>query len=98
MLSRARLEPLMLDLNLYADLRRALPMETVVERMRNDISIEIVGSSEGIRVSYEAGDPQTALRVAERLATIAIDENVRDRAVLARATSSFLESQLEDAR
>jgi len=39
-----------------------------------------------------------AMRVTERLASLFIDESLRDREVLAEGTNQFLESQLEDAR
>jgi polysaccharide chain length determinant protein (PEP-CTERM system associated) len=98
-LSRARLEPIISDLDLYADLRRTKPMEAVIDRMRSDIAISVVEGSESFRISYEAADTALqAVQVTERLAQAALDENVRDREVLVRATSSFLGSQLEDAR
>src|SRR5690606_32779424 len=40
----------------------------------------------------------TAQKVTARLASLYIEENLRDRANLAESTSSFLESQLEDAK
>src|SRR6185436_6512624 len=97
-LSRARLEPIILDLNLYSDLRRTLAMEAVIEQMRKDIVIDIASGSAALRVSYETGSPDAAMRGAGRLATAAIEENQRDRATLARSTSEFLKTQLEDAR
>jgi polysaccharide chain length determinant protein (PEP-CTERM system associated) len=98
-LSRSRLEPVIRDLNLYADLRRIAPMEGVIDRMRKDIAIKVVEGSESFRISYEAAEtPLLAVQVTERLARAAVDANMRDREVLARETSTFLQSQLEDAR
>jgi polysaccharide chain length determinant protein (PEP-CTERM system associated) len=97
--SRARLEPIIRELDLYAAVRRTQPMEMVIERMRSDIAIDVVEGSESFRISYQGADtPLLAVQVTERLAQAAVDENVRGREVLARATSSFLASQLEDAR
>jgi polysaccharide chain length determinant protein (PEP-CTERM system associated) len=97
--SRARLEPIIRDLDLYAVMRRTSPMELVIDRMRSDIAIDVVEGSESFRISYHAAETaELAVQVTERLAQVAIEENVRDREVLARATSSFLESQLVDAR
>jgi polysaccharide chain length determinant protein (PEP-CTERM system associated) len=73
-------------------------MEAVVVRMRGDIEVQTVRDSESFRVSYEAADPMSAMKVTERLAGLYIEENLRDREVLAREASEFLESQLEDAR
>jgi len=98
-LSRAQLEPVIRDLNLYAALREIAPMEAVIDRMRKDIAIKVVEGSESFRISYEAAEtPLLAVQVTERLARAAVETNVRDREVLARETSTFLQSQLADAR
>jgi hypothetical protein len=65
--------------------------------MRRDISIEIV-KGDAFRVSYKAGQPLTAMRVTERLASLFIDESLRDREALAEGTNQFLEAQLDEAR
>src|SRR5262249_33131144 len=41
--------------------------------------------------------PITAMKVAERLAGLFIDENLKDREQMAQGTSQFLDSQVEDA-
>jgi polysaccharide chain length determinant protein (PEP-CTERM system associated) len=96
-MSRTRLEAIILDLDLYPELRKTELMEDVVERMRRDVTIEVV-RGDAFRVSYEANIPVTAMKVTERLARLFIDENLRDREMLAEGTSQFLSSQLEDAR
>ena len=97
-LSRSRLERIIQDLDLYADMRQTKPMELVVDWMREHIDIKPTEGSESFRVSYEAQSPLVATQVTERLAGFFIEENSRDRTLLARETSSFLESQLENAR
>ena len=98
-LSRASLEPIIRDLNLYPEMRRTSPMEAVINRMRSDIALTVVEGSESFRISYQAAaTAPLAVQVTNRLASTAIESNVRDREVLAQATSSFLESQLQDAR
>ena len=96
-LSRTRLEKIILEFDLYADARKTMVMENIVERMRKDISVETV-KGDAFRVTYISGDPQAAMKVTSRLASLFIEENLRDRAVLAEDTNQFLESQLEDAR
>ncbi len=96
-LSRTRLERIIQDFNLYADLRKTDIMEDIVEWMRKDIEVNIV-KGDAFRVSFTANEPRTAMRVTERLASFFIDESIRDREVLAEGTNQFLESQLEDAR
>jgi polysaccharide chain length determinant protein (PEP-CTERM system associated) len=97
-LSRTFLERIILDFDLYARARKTTVMENVVETMRRqDISIETV-KGDAFRLSYVSGDPETARKVTERLAVLFIEENRRDREILATGTNQFLESQLEDAR
>ena len=43
-------------------------------------------------------NPQTVMKVTERLASLFIEENLRDRTVLAEGSYEFLDAQLEDAR
>jgi len=96
-LSRTRLERIILDFDLYAGARRTVPMENVVEIMRRDIEVETV-KGDAFKVTYVSGDPKAAMEVTNRLASLFIEENRRDREVLADGTNQFLESQLEDAR
>jgi polysaccharide chain length determinant protein (PEP-CTERM system associated) len=96
-LSRSRLERVIQDFNLYEDLRATKVMEDVVESMRQDIDVK-VERGDAFRVSYISAQPRTAQQVTERLASLFIDENLRDRAVQAQGTSQFLEAQLEEAR
>jgi polysaccharide chain length determinant protein (PEP-CTERM system associated) len=96
-LSRSRLERIILDLNLYEPLRRKLPMEDVVQRMRDYIKIKTEGK-ESFRVTYESRDARTAQKTTERLASLFIEENLRDRENVAEDTNQFLDSQLEDAK
>ncbi len=96
-LSRSRLERIIVDLDLYQELRRTLPMEDVVQRMRDDIVIKIEGK-ESFRVSYVSRDARTAQKATERLASLFIEENLRDRENVAEDTNTFLDAQLEDAK
>ena len=96
-LSRTRLERIIQDFNLYAEARRNAIMEDVVDRMRANISVQVV-KGDAFRVSFTSDEARTAMRVTERLASLFIEENLRDREVLAEGTNQFLEAQLEDAR
>ncbi len=96
-LSRTRLERIIDDLGLYTVERRTAIMEDVVEQMRKEIDVEIV-KGDAFRVSYVGDDPHTVMKVTERLASLFIEENLRDRELLAEGSYEFLDSQLEDAR
>lgn len=96
-LSRTRLETIINDLDLYADQRREYLMEDLVEKMRDDIGIT-VARDDSFRVSYVSSNPITAMKVTEQLAQLFINQNLKDREVLAQGTNAFLSSQLEEAR
>ena len=97
-MSRTRLERVIQDFNLYPEERRTGIMEDIVERMRTrEITVQVV-KGDAFRVSYIGRDPRTVMKVTERLASLFIEENLRDREVLAEGTNQFLEAQLEDAR
>jgi polysaccharide chain length determinant protein (PEP-CTERM system associated) len=96
-LSRTRLEEMINQFNLYSDLRRRVPMEDVVEQMRKDVSI-VPDKGDAFRVGYVGQDPRSVAKIAERLSSLFIEENLRDRSQLAEGTNEFLETQLEDVR
>lgn len=96
-LSRTRLEPIILDLNLYPERRQKEPMEDTVNFMREQVDVKTV-RGDTFSVGYLSLSPVLAQQVAERLASLYIDENMRDRALVAENTSQFLESELNEAR
>ncbi len=96
-MSRSRLERIINDFDLYKPQRATGLMEDVVNRMRREIDVKLVGK-ESFRVSYISHDPKTAQRVTERLAGLYIEENLRDRHNITEDTNRFLESQLQDAK
>jgi polysaccharide chain length determinant protein (PEP-CTERM system associated) len=104
-LNRTRLEQIIREFDLYAEERRTAIMEDVVDRMRSrDIGVQTTGAvgrdraAPTFRISFSAPDPRTAMRVTERLASLFIEESLRDRATLAEGTNQFLDTQLLDAR
>ena len=97
-LSRSRLERIIDNFNLYPEERSRGVMEDVIVRMRGDIKGPTLVGKESFRLSYVSGDPKTAQNVTERLASLYIEENLRDRENQAEGTNQFLESQLADAK
>ena len=96
-MSRTRLEPVIKEFNLYPDLVKTGLIEDAIERMRKD-AVVLPIRGDAFSISYTSGDPRTSMRVTERLASLYIDENLRDREVLADGTNQFLESQLASAK
>lgn len=107
-LSRARLQALIIRYGLYADPRKRVPHEEVIEWMRRDIEIEARGGSDArfrdrggmiaFSVAYRGGDPRTVAEVANTLASSYVEENVRARQRQAVDTSEILKAKLEETR
>jgi len=96
-MSRTRLERIIVDNNLYAEERQTAIMQDIVEKMRADMRIDVI-KGDAFRISYVGNDPRTVMTVTERLASLFIEENVNERAQLAEGTNQFLQSQLDNAR
>jgi uncharacterized protein involved in exopolysaccharide biosynthesis len=97
-LSRTRLEQIIQDFNLYQPERRSgQHMEDIVDGMRKNIDIQMqAGERENaFRIGFIGTDPRTVMKVTERLASLFIDEKLKDREVLAESTNQFLEAQIE---
>lgn len=96
-LSRTRLERVISDFNLYPEQRRQMPMEDVVELMRRNIRAQATRGDVFV-LSFDSSSARSAKEVTERLASMFIDENLRNRMATADSTSQFLAAQLEDTR
>ena len=96
-LSRTRLERVILEFDLYPRERQVGIMEDVVDQMRKDIEVQII-KGDTFRISYKSPDPRLAMKVTDKLASAFIDASLTDRTVLAESTISFLETQLADVR
>ena len=96
-LSRSRLERIIAEFDLYKEERATGLMEDVVQGMRDQISVEPEGR-QSFRVSFVNLDPVLAQKVTNRLGSLYIEENERERQNQAEGTSRFLESQLEVAK
>jgi polysaccharide chain length determinant protein (PEP-CTERM system associated) len=101
-LSRARLERMIEEFDLYPEERRRLLMDQVVEMMRRDIRVEVprVGRRQApgsFTVGYESEDSRAAVLVAERVASLFVRENLEGRSMQTDATTQFLQSQVDEA-
>ena len=102
-LSRSMLEGLVREFNLYEELRQTSLMEEVVAQMRMDLNVSAPPPRRRedpayFQISYESADPRTAMRVADRIASLFVRRNSEARAVQADSTTQFLDSQLAAAR
>lgn len=102
-LSRTRLETIINNSNLYPKERAHTDLDSLIERMRNDISIDLVrtpGNNQQLtafKVSFSAPSPRVAQQVTSALTSLFIEENLRTREQQSEQTTAFLEDQLKDA-
>ncbi|MBM4279003.1 MAG: hypothetical protein FJ130_14175 [Deltaproteobacteria bacterium] len=101
-LSRTRLEKVIQEFNLYADLRNKLPLEEVIETMRKAINVKVQEprrdrrdqTTNSFSISYEGEEPRTVMMVTNKLASLFIEENLKVRESRAEGTSQFLSKEL----
>lgn len=97
-MSETRLERIITELDLYPDVRRKPGgMQALVEDLRSDINVEII-RGDLFRVSYSGSNPYKVMQVTQRLASLFVEENLKDREQLAVGTNRFLEGQLDNTR
>jgi polysaccharide chain length determinant protein (PEP-CTERM system associated) len=98
-LSRSRLEQIIRQMDLYKDEQSSQVMEDIVQRMRRDVTTSATGKDvNSFRVTYVSDNADKARRVTERLASLYIEQNLKDRENQADSTSQFLSTQLEEAK
>lgn len=103
-LSRARLQQLITQFDLYPQAQLNTSPEDLVNMMRKDIAIEPMNAPTGagdpiaFRISYVAADNRVAREVVNELTSLFIGENQRARNEQSTNTTSFLENQLGEAR
>ena len=97
-MSRTRLERVILEFNLYPEARKHGIMQDIVERMQREVTVTPGRGGDSFRVGFIADNPVTARKVAEKVTSMFIEESLQQRESLAEGTNQFLEAQLEDAR
>ena len=102
-LSRSRLEPIILQYNLYAS--KKANMDDRIAQAQKDIGIKPIrseianrGGLPGFFISFRAGDPHTAQMVCSQITSLFVNENIRSRSNAAQGTTDFLQGQLADAK
>ena len=98
---------IIIEHGLYTELRNKYSSEEIVEKMRLDttlepISTEILDRRTGrpgtatiaFVLGYEGRNPQKVLRVANKLVSLFLEQNLKQRVQQVEETSSFLESEI----
>lgn len=101
-LSTPRLQKIIDDFGLYRNERQDHVPEEILQQMRTDITTKVErgwsnNKPGAFRVGYSGPEPAVVAQVANRIANLYIEENLRTREVQAEGTSEFLKGQLEDA-
>ena len=102
-MSRTNLLQIVDKYNLYERKRKLDPIEDVLSDMRDDIGVDMINADVmdprtgrpteatiAFTVSFNSEDPQQALKVANELTTLYLDENVKSRTEKASETYDFL--------
>ncbi len=102
-LSRTRLMKIIQDFKLYQNLRNRMSPDELVDKMRDDIKIDLVhapGDKDltAFKIYYSSQSPVLAQQVTNELTTLFIDENLRAREQQSQGTTDFLQRQVESAR
>jgi polysaccharide chain length determinant protein (PEP-CTERM system associated) len=102
-LSRTRLLMIIDKLHLYGGGHEKINPDEKVARMTKDIDIELVRDQGGVkitafRINYSARDPHIAQQVTSELTDLFIDENQKVLQQESENTTTFIKSQLENAR
>ncbi len=102
-MSTARLLKIISTYDLYHKERETRPQEEVILKMRRDISIDIErgwkgAKPNGFRVGYRGRNPVIVAEIANQLANLYIEENLRSRESQAAGTADFVDSQLVQAK
>ncbi|RLA87557.1 MAG: lipopolysaccharide biosynthesis protein [Deltaproteobacteria bacterium] len=106
-LSRTRLLEVIKQFNLYPQMREKYALEEIIEKMRNDIKVDLITAEVGtgrknqgvtiaFTVAYQGKNPETVQRVAGTLASLYLEENLKIREQQAKTTTQFLEAELKE--
>ncbi len=101
-MSPTQLGVLVKELNLYPKLRDKVSDQELVARMQKATTIEVVDSGgqrlSAFRIAFTDADPKQVAPVANRLASLFIERNLKARQQRFNGTSQFLETELESTK
>lgn len=101
-MSRTRLEAVIDELKLFPEESKKVDREVLVELMRQNIRVDIPQrTSENVgyfAIKYTSKDPVVAAAVANKLSSLFIEENLKQREQQAVGTSEFLANELKTTR
>jgi uncharacterized protein involved in exopolysaccharide biosynthesis len=94
--------------NLYPAIRENKPREVLLQNMRNDIGLKMISADVidprsghptqatiAFSVTYQNRSPDLALKVANELTTLYLNENLESRTQMAEQTATFFEEEAQ---
>lgn len=94
--SRDNMARIIREMSLYPELRSRLPIEGLIDRLREDLTIRLQGDT--FYIYFVGREPVKVARTANRVAELFIENNLEQRTNQAQGTSSFLERELEQTK
>ena len=90
------------EMGLYPELRNKVSEQELVSRMQRSTTIEVVDSGgqrlSAFRIAFTATDQNQVARVANRLASLIIERNLKARQQRFNGTSQLLETELQETK
>jgi len=80
------------------EMREAIKVEPITIEVRPERSSKLVEATVAFALSYEGKEPQVVAQVVNFLASLFLEENVRNRQEKTRTTTEFFENQLAELR
>jgi len=106
-MSRANLQDIVDKFNLYADERKYETSEEILQRITENISLDVISADVvdprtgrpstatiAFSLSFEGENPATVQRVTNELASLYLNENLKNRTQKAEDTSEFFKQEL----
>jgi succinoglycan biosynthesis transport protein ExoP len=102
-LSGPRLMRIADDFGLYQQERKSMVQEDLILLMRSHVAVKVDhswtgGKAGAFRVGFEGPDPVVVAQVANRIAYLYVEENLRSRESQAQGTSEFIDTQAQEAK
>jgi len=103
-LSTTRLSQVIDEMQLYSEIKGKKSQEEIVNEMRKAISLDVVAITNAdrglgaFRITYDNTDPTKASRVTNRLASLFIEQNIKDREQQVLGTADFIEKEVQEAK
>src|SRR5581483_6655027 len=96
-LSRTRLESIIKEFGLYPGGGKGTTTEDRVNALRSNIRLDI-RRNDAFQISFDSDSPETAMKVANRVASLFIEQNLQVREQQAIGTTNFINAEAERLR